>query len=161
MRKLPAVEDARAIMTEGLEWGMWRWLLEKRRVRTIADLATEALDEADAAAKAGWTDELKRAYDHLVIKEGKVTRHKPARHHTAGKVDPQVAAVARRVAEADDEAERTRLLAEDIFAEGERRMSVSLAREGARTALKTYDLRESAIRKSEAAARSEAVAKAR
>ncbi len=45
MRKLPAVEEARAIMTEGTEWGVWRWLLEKKRVREIADKARAALDD--------------------------------------------------------------------------------------------------------------------
>ena len=37
MHKLPAVEDARAVMTEGINWSAWRWLIEKRRVREIAD----------------------------------------------------------------------------------------------------------------------------
>ena len=30
MRKLPAVEEARAIMTQGIEWGVWKWLMEKK-----------------------------------------------------------------------------------------------------------------------------------
>ena len=29
MKKLPAVEEARAIMNEGMEWGVWKWLTEK------------------------------------------------------------------------------------------------------------------------------------
>src|SRR5579885_3100114 len=36
MRKLPAVEEARALMSEGREWGTWKWLFEKSRVRTAA-----------------------------------------------------------------------------------------------------------------------------
>ena len=39
MRKLPAVEDAKTIMKQGTEWGMWKWMLEKTRVRQTADLA--------------------------------------------------------------------------------------------------------------------------
>ena len=33
MRKLSAVENARVVMTEGVEWGVWKWMLEKKRVR--------------------------------------------------------------------------------------------------------------------------------
>ena len=54
---------------------------------------------------------------------------------------------------ADEETETMRLDAEDTFAEGERKLSVAMAREGAKKALATYDLHESAIRKAEAAAR--------
>ena len=55
--------------------------------------------------------------------------------------------------EADEETEIQRLDAEDTFAEGERQLSTSMAREGAGKALATYDLHEKAIRKAEAAAR--------
>ena len=51
MRKLAAVEEARAVMTEGMEWGVWKWLLEKRGVQEIADRATAALHEADRRSK--------------------------------------------------------------------------------------------------------------
>ena len=57
--------------------------------------------------------------------------------------------------QADEEAERARLDAEDTFDEAERRMSTDLAREGAGKALRTYELREAAIRKSEAASHGE------
>ena len=43
---------------------------------------------------------------------------------------------------------------EDTFAEGEKKLSAAMAREGARKALATYDLHEKAIRKSETAAKS-------
>jgi hypothetical protein len=89
MRKLPVVEDARAIMKEGTEWGVWKWLVEKKRVREK---------------------------------------------------------------EADDDAYNAHEDAEDIFAEAEKRMSTSGAREGARKALEAYDLHEAAIRKAEALA---------
>jgi len=154
MRKLAAVEDARAIMTEGMDWGVWRWLLEKRRVREIADQATAALDEADRKVKATWSDELKRAYQELLDQEKpkRARRHdKEVEIHT---ISQEIRLTAKRVKEADDDAERTRLDAEDSFDEADRRMSTDLAREGCRKALETYDLRESAIRKSEAAARS-------
>ena len=65
MRKLEAVEDARAIMTQGLEWGVFKWLMEKPKVRKIADRATQALNNAEDKVKATWNDDLKRAYNHL------------------------------------------------------------------------------------------------
>jgi len=142
-------------MTEGIDWGVWRWLLEKRRVREIADQATAALDEADRKVKATWSDDLKRAYQELVDQEkpkrNRRRENEKAETHT---ISPETRLTAKRVKEADDEAERTRLDAEDIFDEADRRMSTELAREGCRKALETYDLRESAIRKSEAAAHS-------
>ena len=153
MKKLFAVEDARAIMTEGMDWGVWKWLLEKKRVRIIADKANEALNDAEMKVKAAWSDELKDAYDQLLEEE------KPKRTHVKTgkprrKVDPEILAVVRGVKHADDEAENQRLDAEDTFDEAEKRMSTALAREGARKALETYDLHEKAIRKAEAAARS-------
>ena len=62
-------------------------------------------------------------------------------------------AAAKRVKEADEEAEAARLDAEDTFDVAERKLSAGLAREGARKALQSWDLRESAIRKAEAAKR--------
>ena len=155
MRKLEAVEEAREIMTAGMEWGVWKWLMEKRKVRVIADRATEALNDAEDQVKAAWSDELKRAYNYLATLDGAATKGKRGikSNDAAKPKDSEVLATAQRVLEADEEAERQRLDAEDTFAEGERQMSTSMAREGARKALATYDLHEKAIRKAEAAAR--------
>jgi hypothetical protein len=155
MRKLEAVEEARAIMTRGLEWGVFKWLMEKRKVRIIADKATAALNDAEDKVKAIWSDELKRAYNYLATHNGDASngKHRAKSKAAAKPSDPELLAIAQRVLEADEEAERMRLDAEDSFAEGERRMSTSMAREGAGKALATYDLHEKAIRKAEAAAR--------
>lgn len=151
MKKLEAVENSRAIMTEGLEWGIFKWLANKPKVRKIADLATEALNNAEDGVKATWSDDLKRAYNYLVAQNGdagnKKTRVK------ADEFDSRVLAIARGVLEADVETETMRLDAEDTFAEGEKKLSISMAKDGARKALATYDLHEAAIRKAEAAAR--------
>jgi hypothetical protein len=58
-----------------------------------------------------------------------------------------------RVKEADDEAEAARLDAEDTFDEAERRLSSSMACEGAIKAIASWELREKSIRKAEAAGR--------
>lgn len=153
MRKLTAVQDARAIMTEGTEWGVWKWLLEKQRVRAIADRARKSLDELEIAVKAAWSDDLKVAYNRLVSQDGDTKQvrknSKPGKKAEPQRIDPKVIASVKRVKEADDLAYNAHEDAEDIFAEGEKRMSTSLAREGARKALEAYDLHEAAIRKAE------------
>jgi hypothetical protein len=158
MRKLAAVEDARAIMTEGMEWGVWKWLLEKKRVRGMADEARAALDEFEVKVKATWSDELKIAYNQLVSQNGdaKQARQKAklAKNDEVPKIDSQIMAAVKRVKEADDVAYNAHEDAEDTFAEAERKMSTSMAREGARMALLAYDRHEEAIRKAEALARS-------
>ena len=65
MRKLSEVADARALMAEGMNWSVVRWLKEKKRVRKAADLANAALDRLDEEIKARWNDELKAAYSEL------------------------------------------------------------------------------------------------
>ena len=151
MKKLEAVEESRAIMTLGVEWGIFKWLMEKPKVRKIADRATEALNDAEDKVKATWSDDLKRAYNFLATQNGDASKGKTGAK--AKDIDPEMLAIARRVFEADEETEIMRLDAEDTFAEGERKLSVGMARDGARKALATYDLHEKAIRKAEAAAR--------
>jgi hypothetical protein len=150
MRKLPEVEEARSIMKLGMEWGVWKWLTEKKRVRRIADRATEALDDAEMKVKQGWSEELKQAYDALVDEEFS-TAKKGKKKNNFDAIDPAMLKTARDVKVAFDDKETCRLDAEDTFDEAERRMSTEGARQGARKALETYDLHESAIRKAEAA----------
>jgi hypothetical protein len=156
MKKLEAVEEARFTMTQGMEWGVFKWLMEKPKVRKIADRATEALNNAEDKVKATWGDDLKLAYNYLATQD----EDEPEKAKKGGKVkttpkgiDEDALAVAKGVYEADEETETMRLDAEDTFAEGERKLSAAMARDGARKALATYDLHEKAIRKAEAAAR--------
>jgi len=154
MRKLEAVEEAREVMTAGTQWGVFKWLMEKRRVRGIADRATAALNEAEDKVKATWSNELKKAYNYLATQDSDAGKGKRAKAKDDAKsFDPEILAIAQKVLEADEETERQRLDAEDTFAEGERQLSTAMAREGAGKALATYDLHERAIRKAEAAAR--------
>jgi hypothetical protein len=154
MRKLAAVEEARAVMTEGMEWGMFRWLLEKGRVQEIADRATAALAEADRKVKATWSDELKKAYDELVDQERPKRAHRQEKDSKSHDPSPEIRLTAKKVKEAYDEGQRARVDAEETFDEAERRMSTELARVGCRKALDSYDLRERALRMAEASARS-------
>ena len=157
MRKLPAVEDARAIMKEGMEWGVWKWLTEKKRVRAIADKARAALDELEMHVKETWPDEYKLAYNELVASNSGSKRPrknaKDGKAATAVKADPKILSTVKAVADADDEAYNAHEDAEDVFAEAERKMSTAGAREGAKMALIAYDKHEAAIKKAEAVAK--------
>jgi hypothetical protein len=150
MRRLAAVEEARAVMTEAADWGVFRWLLEKGRVQEIADRATAALAEADRKVKADWGDTLKRAYQELVDQEKPRRAHRQEKDQRNG-IPPEIRVIARSVKEAYDKGQRARVQAEDTFDQAERRMSTDLARTGCRQALESYDLREQAIRKAQSA----------
>lgn len=151
MHKLAAVEEARTLMTEGQNWGVWKWLMEKSTVREAADRATEALAEAARKAKRAWSDELRNAYKQVAAEAGSEQGKRGARRKD--EIDPKIKAAMQRVKEADDEAHQATMDAEEMFAEAERRMSTAMAREAAQKALVSYDLRERAIRKAEAAGR--------
>jgi hypothetical protein len=85
MKKLPAVEDARAVMTEGTEWGVWKWLTEKKRVRGLADKARAALDDLEMKVKLTWSDDLKIAYNQVVSDDGDAKRaRRKTKDHQAG-----------------------------------------------------------------------------
>jgi hypothetical protein len=158
MHKLIPVEQAKALMNEAIEWSVWRWLLEKKRVRTAADAAVDALNAEDKNVKAAWSDDLKKAYLELEL-EASMNGNSRARQkyekakEEAKGVPAEIKLAVRKVKEADDVAEQARLDAEDTFDEAERRLSSGMAREGARKAIESWELREKSIRKAEAAAR--------
>ena len=158
MRKLEAVEAAKALLNEAKEWSTWRWLMEKKRVRTAADLAWEALEEVEKGVKASWSDDLRKAYRELQAaancngKPATTQLYEKARQE-AKDVDPELKAFAERLWKQDDEAFQLRMTAEDTFDQAERRMSIPLAKQGSEQAIEAYELREKFIRKAEAAAR--------
>ena len=43
MKKFDEVEQAKALMTEGLSWSVMKWIAEKKRVRKAADKANNLL----------------------------------------------------------------------------------------------------------------------
>jgi len=158
MHKLVAVEEARRILNIGKGWSIWVWLFEKKRVRTAADAGTAALDDVEKQVKAGWCDDLKKAYREAEAEVAAESNPRAKRQLEKARaeaqgVDPAFKQAARRVKEADDIATAARLHAEAVFEEAERRLSGSMAREGAEAALEAYDVREKAIRRAEAASR--------
>ena len=158
MQKLIPVEEAKTLMNEAIEWSIWRWLLEKRKVRVAADTAVDALNALDKKVKAAWSDDLKKAFRELELEASTNGNSKARQKYEKAKeeaedVPAEIKLAVQRVKEADDEAEEARLDAEDTFDEAERRMSADMAREGARKAIASWELREKSIRKAEAAGR--------
>jgi len=159
MRKLVEVEDAKSLLEVAKNWGVWKWLTEKSRVRRTADVAWEAFDALEKEVKSGWSDDLKKAYAELAaqaeVAEGGAPakrKYEKARKDAEG-VDPKIKAVAQKLKETDDEAYRVRMQAEDMFDEAEKRMSTSMARDASQVAIDAYNLREMAVRKADTAAR--------
>ena len=62
MQKLAAVEEAKTLLDVAKDWGVWKWLTEKKRVRSTADIAWEALEEYEKKVRDSWSDDLKKAY---------------------------------------------------------------------------------------------------
>jgi len=142
MAKLPEVQQAKELMNEAMEWSTFKWLWEKQRVRDTADRANAALERFEKAVKAKWAEHLKTAYKSAAKHSGKTQVEKEAG-------DPLVMLLVERVLEADRAAHRARMDAEDTFDRAEKQMSTSLAVEGCKKAIHSWELREKAIRRAE------------
>ncbi len=145
MRKLSEVEEAKALMTEAVDWSVFTWLFQKRRVRETADRANAALDNLNRSAKARWSADVKSAYKELTGKTGR-RRNGEA----ANSIDPQTRVFVQQVKEADDAAQLARRTAEATFDEAERQLNTDLAREGCQQAIRSWELHEKAIGRAEA-----------
>lgn len=133
MKKLIEVENAKAIMTEAIDWSVMKWLSEKKKVRQLADAANATLDRVEAEAQQLWNEELRSA-----VKKN------------SG--NGELRELAKSLRESHDAAIQMRMTAEETFDKAERRLSVAMAREGCEQALKGWALHEEAIRRAESAA---------
>jgi len=150
MEKLEAVENARNLMLEAREWPVWTWLSEKSRLREAAKQANEALDKFEEKIKQSWSEELKRAYRELEDAD-------PDHEHSEEldqsiEISPEIRALAKEIKMAHDAANEARMRAEETFALAESRLNISMALDGTVQAIESWDLKENAIRKVEAAA---------
>ena len=148
MEKRPVVEAAKALMNEAMTWSVMKWLREKKTVRKTADHANAALDQLSQAVRERWPKEIRAAYEALAVHQAGTDPHRQAL--TLLESNPEAALVARKSRESDDEAYRARMDAEETFDKAEKQLSTSLAREGCRKAIHSWDLHEKAIRKAEA-----------
>jgi hypothetical protein len=143
MEKIAEVEEAKALMTEGGSWSVMRWLREKKRARRTADRANAAFWAMQIALKESWSDDLRLAYEDLAAEGGGGRARRPA-------IDRETMLFVKSVKEADDAAYQAHLDAEETFDLADKRLSTSLAREGSRKAIRSWELYEEAIIKAEA-----------
>jgi hypothetical protein len=144
--KTPAeVNEAKALMTEAVDWSVMKWLKEKKRVRKIADKANDALWAMQKEVKSRWGDDLKAAYDDLAKQEREHAHRQREAPPRVGQPRSSEFALARKVKEADDEAYRAHMDAEATFDKAEKILSTSMAREGCRKAIHSWELYEKAI----------------
>ena len=154
MQKIEAVEEARNLMLEAKDWSIWKWLTEKRRVREAADQANEALDKLEEKIKKSWSDELKHAYRELEEADPDHEQHRHSKKlDQAIKISPEIRALAKKIKQAHDAAYDAHMRAEETFEVAASHLNLSMAREGTAQAIESWDLKEKAIRKAEAAAR--------
>ena len=150
IEKITEVEAAKTLMNEAVSWSVMKWLREKKRVRKAADQANAALDQLNQAVKDRWPNGVRVAYASLVT-QGSGNAKVPSQPTPLPLViDPQSRLSAKKVKEADDAAYRARMDAEETFDAAERQLSTSLAREGCRKAIQSWELHEKAIRRAEA-----------
>jgi len=152
MRKLIEVQAAKELMSEAIDWGMFKWLFEKSRVRETADRANDALDRLERSVKAQWSEQLKEATRELTAKRVEAARRSQEGRQSPQIVEPELKLLVEKVKEAHEAARRARMDAEKTFDEAEKQMSPDLAREGCRKAIHSWELHEKAIRKAEAIA---------
>ena len=134
-------------MTEAMTWSVMRWLREKRNVRKAADLANAALDQLGETTRAQWPEGFKAAYTSL---DGTASKPSNGKKALSTSNDSDLWALLKKIKDADDEAYRARMIAEETFDQAERMLSTRLAREGCEKAIHAWDLKEKAIRKAEA-----------
>lgn len=143
MQKLSEVQAAKLLMNEAIDWSVMKWLREKRRVRATADEANAALDRLRQCIGQQWAEDLKAAY--LAGANGNGAKK------TSAKANGDASRLAAQIRRADDEARHARVDAEDTFNQAEKRLSTSLAREGCKKAIRSWELHEHAIRIAESA----------
>jgi len=150
MEKIPAVETAKALMTEAVAWSVMKWLREKKTVRKVADQANAALDQLNQTVKDRWPDDVSAAYASLVRQATGNMKVRGPDESNSPATNGQAILSAKKVKEADDEAHCARMDAEQAFDIAEKQLSTALAREGCRKAIRSWELHEKAIRKAEA-----------
>src|SRR4051812_26988598 len=114
MHKLPPVEEAKQLFEAAKDWGLWRWLLEKRHVRQTADAAWAAFDEYEDKVKTGWGEDIRKAWreaetEAAAAADGRAKRAYEKAKAEAKGIDPDVKAKVRLLHEADTEAYKARM----------------------------------------------------
>lgn len=149
MKKLPEVEAAKELLSEATKWSVMTWLREKKRVRKTADQANAALDRFSVELKQRWPGDLRAAYQALAAESNDTRGERSPGKKALPSIDGGTSLIARKVKDADDQAYRARMKAEQTFDQAEKQLSTRLAREGCLEAIRSWDLQEKAISKAE------------
>ncbi len=131
MAKIIEVEQARALMTEAIDWSVMKWLAEKKRVRRAADKANDTLNAVEQDIHSRWSLTFRSVYEK------------------SGDASSDLKRLARKIREEHDLAVKFHLQAEDTFDVAEKRLSTAMAREGCRQAIEGWDHHVQAIRLAE------------
>jgi hypothetical protein len=145
MNTLPEVEAAKQLMSEAIRWSVMKWLREKKRVRHMADHANEALDRLSDEIRQRWPENLREAYKALpAYKPGENSNGRVRQSEISSKLQSDWL-LARKLKDADDQAYRARMAAEQIFDDAEKKLSTMLAKEGCVKAIQAWEMHEAAI----------------
>ncbi len=152
MKKLKQVEDAKALMNEAMQWSVFKWLWEKRRVREVADEANAALDRMNRRVKAQWSDQFRNLYRELPANTTHAEKRSSKRNGeiTGNTMDSDRAQTIQHIKNLDVKAHSARMDAEKTFDVAETQLSTELARQGCKKAIHSWELHEKAIREAEA-----------
>jgi hypothetical protein len=143
MLNLKEVEQAKTLMKEAFNWSVMKWLGEKKRVRKAADSANAVLDAMDQELKDSWSHELVAAYQELgSVGDKAIAPKAPGKKAPVG---PETKQLAKQLWDADKKAYDMRWKAEDTFDVADRKLSTSMAREGTKQAIASWELHEQAI----------------
>ena len=146
MKELPEVRAAKELMSQAIDWSLFKWLFEKSRVREIANRADAALDRLNRNIKARWSGEAKEVYKNLSASKLRTREHDNSKEATS---PTGLAVLLQKVIEADQAAHKARRNAEDTFDEAEKQLSTTLAKDGCKKAIRSWELHEKAIRRAE------------
>ena len=146
MKKLQEVEQAKALMKEAMDWSVFKWLWEKTSVRETADVANASLDRLNRRIKKQWDEDLQDAYRRLSAEPKKGN----GKANGTPALDAELQQLIQQVKVTDEKAHAAREDAEQTFDLAERQMNTSLAREGCKKAIHSWNLHEKAIREAEA-----------
>ena len=107
---------------------MWTWASEtnKDRVRSGIESATEALEREVERAKKSWSKALQKAY-------------------AGEEADQKIKRSVQKLRDAEDEMNRATAQSKATFAEAERQLNASQARQGAAEALRAIQLHETVL----------------
>ena len=122
---LRPVTEARQLLQETQQWGMWTWAsnTNKDRVRSAIESATAALNREVVKTKSSWKESLQRAYAGATV-------------HSSLKQAVE------KLKEAEDQLDRTTAQSKVSFAEAEHDLNAAQARLGVVQALRAIEIHE-------------------